>query len=171
MLKVKINGNEYIGEKGQTILDIAKSNGVEIPTLCHHEKVKPYGGCGLCVVEIKGFGKLARACATEAADGMDINTVSDRVVQARKIALEFLLSDHVGDCRPPCMLACPANTDCQGYVGLIANGMYKESGDLINERLPMPASIGRVCPHPCETACRRGALDEPVAIAWQEICR
>ncbi len=166
MLKVKINGNEYIGEKGQTILDIAKSNGVEIPTLCHHEKVKPYGSCGLCVVEIKGFGKLARACATEAADGMDINTVSDRVVQARKIALEFLLSDHVGDCRPPCMLACPANTDCQGYVGLIANGMYKESGDLINERLPMPASIGRVCPHPCETACRRGALDEPVAIAW-----
>ena len=123
MLKVKINGNEYIGEKGQTILDIAKSNGVEIPTLCHHEKVKPYGGCGLCVVEIKGFGKLARACATEAADGMDINTVSDRVVQARKIALEFLLSDYVGTQDLPA-LAC-ANTDCQGYVGLIANGMYK----------------------------------------------
>ena len=166
MIKVKINGHQYLAEKGSSILDIANANGIDIPTLCHHEKAKPYGGCGLCVVEVKGLGKLLRACATEAAEGMDINTKSDRVMQTRKIALEFLLSDHVGDCRPPCMLACPARTDCQGYVGLIANGMYKEAGDLINERIPIPASIGRVCPHPCETACRRGALDEPVAIAW-----
>lgn len=165
MITVKINGIEYKAEKGASILNIARENGIDIPTLCHHEKVKPYGGCGLCVVEAKGMGKLLRACSTEASDGMDIDTESKRVIQARKIALEFLLSDHAGDCRPPCVLACPAHTDCQGYVGLIANGMFREACDLITERIPIPASIGRVCPHPCETACRRSSLEEPVAIA------
>ena len=94
---------------------------------------------------------------------MIIHTNTERVKGSRKIALELLLSDHVGDCRPPCALACPAQTDCQGYVGLIANGQYKEAVELIKEKLPLPASIGRVCPHPCEmlveAACRRACVD------------
>jgi len=71
----------------------------------------------------------------------------------------------VGDCRPPCALACPAGTDCQGYVGLIANGEYDAALKLIKEKLPLPASIGRVCPHPCETECRRKLVEEPISIA------
>lgn len=63
------------------------------------------------------------------------------------------------------MQACPAGTDCQGYVGLIANGQFEEAIELIRNNIPLPGAIGRVCPHPCETACRRGLVDEPVAIA------
>ena len=165
-ISLNINGYEVLGYKGQTILEVSKNNGVEIPTLCYDERVKIYGSCGLCVVEVEGMPKLLRACATEASEGMVILTDTARVKGSRKIALELLLSDHVGDCRPPCILACPGETDCQGYVGLIANGQYKEAVELIKEQLPLPASIGRVCPHPCEDACRRQLVEDPVSIAW-----
>ncbi|SET76603.1 formate dehydrogenase major subunit [Natronincola peptidivorans] len=165
-IRLNINGKEVIGHKGQTVLEIARENGIDIPTMCHDERVEAYGSCGLCVVEVEGIPKLLRSCATEAADGMVILTNTPKIKGSRKIALELLLSDHVGDCRPPCILACPGQTDCQGYVGLIANGQYKEALKLIKEQLPLPASIGRVCPHPCEDACRRQLVDEPISIAW-----
>jgi formate dehydrogenase major subunit len=164
-LRVNIDGIEVTGYKGQTILQLAMENGIEIPNLCYDSRLKIYGSCGLCVVEVEGVPKLLRACATEISDNMVIRTRSERIDQSRKTALELLLSNHTGDCKAPCQLACPAETDCQGYVGLIANGEYEEAVDLIKEKLPLPASIGRVCPHPCEDACRRNFVDKPVAIA------
>lgn len=166
VINLNINGKEVKGNAGQTILDIARSNNIEIPTMCFDERVEIYGSCGLCVVEVEGIPKLLRSCATVASDGMIINTNTDRVKSSRKTALELLLSDHVGDCRPPCVLACPGYTDCQGYVGLAANMEYKEGLKLIKEQLPLPACIGRVCPHPCETACRRQLVEEQISIAY-----
>ena len=165
-IKLIINGKECVGQKGQTILQVAEANGIDIPTLCHNENVKHYGACGVCVVEAKNSPKLMRSCSTLAADGMDINTESKRVIQARKVALELLMSDHDGDCRGPCMLNCPAGTDCQRYVKQIALGDYHGAVETIKEKLPLPASIGRVCPHPCETACRRKMVEEPISIAF-----
>ncbi len=164
-LRLNINGMEVTGFAGQTILQIAEESGIEIPTLCHDERVNAYGACGLCIVEVEGIPKLLRSCATEITDGMIIKTNTERVRASRKLALELLLSDHVGDCRPPCVLSCPGHTDCQGYVGLIANKEYGAALELIKEQLPLPASIGRICPHPCEDACRRRLVEEPVSIA------
>lgn len=65
---------------------------------------------------------------------------------------------------PICQATCPANLDIRSYVGLIADGKYAESLAKIRERLPFALSIGRVCPHPCETACNRGYMDEPISI-------
>ncbi len=166
MIKVTINGKEIIAENGSTILQIAEANVIEIPTLCYTEEIKPYGACGLCTVEVEGMPKLLRACSAVAGDGMIINTDTPRVRQSRKIALELLMSDHTGDCKGPCSLNCPAGTDCQGYVKLIAEGKYKEAVALVKDRVPLPASIGRVCPHPCETACRRRLVEEPISIAF-----
>ena len=122
--RLNINGKEVTGVAGQTILEVARENDIFIPTLCYDERTKIYGSCGLCMCEVEGNPKLCKACATEIAPGMVIRTNTDRVVESRKTNLELLLSNHVGDCRPPCVLACPAQTDCQGYVGLIANGEY-----------------------------------------------
>lgn len=166
MIKVTINGKEITAPKGQTILQIAEANGIEIPTLCYIDEVKAYGACGLCTVEIEGMPKLLRACSAVAGGGMVINTDTPRVRQSRKIALELLMSDHTGDCKGPCSLNCPAGTDCQGYVKLIARGKFKEAVALVKDRVPLPASIGRVCPHPCETACRRKMVEEPISIAF-----
>lgn len=164
-IRLNINGREVCGFDGQTILEIARENGVSIPTLCHDDRVKMYGSCGLCVVEAEGNPKLIRSCSTFASDGMVISTETDRVRGSRRTALELLLTDHKGDCRPPCSLACPAGTDCQGYVGLIANGQYEQAVKLVKDKIPLPGSIGRVCPHPCEEACRRQMVEEPVNIA------
>lgn len=164
--RVNLNGKEVLGIPGQSILELARENDVHIPTLCYDERTKVYGSCGLCMCEVEGNPKLCKACATEINDGMVVYTNTDRVIQSRKTNLELLLSNHTGDCRPPCVKACPAETDCQGYVGLLANGEFEEGIKLVKNRIPLPASLGRVCPHPCEAECRRGLVDEPVAIQW-----
>lgn len=165
MINLTINGKKISAPAGTTILEAAKQNGIYIPTLCYDEAVEVYGACGLCVVEAEGIPKLLRSCSAKISEGMVVNTESERVVKSRKIAMELLMSAHDGDCVAPCQLACPANTDCQGYVGLIANGKFDDAIKLIKNKISLPASIGRVCPHPCEKACRRGKVEEPINIA------
>jgi formate dehydrogenase major subunit len=164
--RLNIDGKEVFGLPGQTILDVAKEHDIYIPTLCFDERTEIYGSCGICVVEVEGNPKMVKACATEIAPNMIIKTTTERVKESRKTNLELLLSNHVGDCRPPCVLACPGQTDCQGYVGLIAMGEFEKAIELIKEKIPLPGAIGRVCPHPCEDNCRRKLVDEPISIAW-----
>lgn len=165
MINLTINGQKVTAPAGSTILEAATKNGIYIPTLCYDSAVEIYGACGLCVVEAEGVPKLLRSCSAKISEGMVVNTESERVVKSRKIAMELLMSAHDGDCIAPCQLACPANTDCQGYVGLIANGKFEDALKLIKDTNPLPASIGRVCPHPCEKACRRAKVEEPINIA------
>ena len=165
-IKVIINGKICTGRAGQTLLEIAQNNGIEIPNLCHNGELKHYGGCSLCVVEAEESPKLLRACSTAAQDGQVIYPESERVVRTRKTSIELLMSDHDGDCRGPCVLNCPASVNAQGYVQAIARGDDKEAVRIIKERLPMPACIGRVCPHPCEDGCRRQMVEESISIAY-----
>lgn len=165
-IKITIDGKEIFAENGKNVLEVAAENGIEIPNLCYNKNLKIYGACGLCVVEINGAQKLFRACATAAADGMVINTDTPRVKRARKVALELIMSDHVGDCKGPCSLNCPAHTDVQGYLKQIALGNDKKAVEIIKKKIPLPASIGRVCPHPCEANCRRKFVEEPLSIAY-----
>ena len=66
---------------------------------------------------------------------------------------------------PFCQATCPVSLDIRGYVGLIADGKFKEAYDLIREKVPFPGVLGRVCTHPCEDRCKRGLVDEPISIA------
>ena len=165
MINLTINGKAVQAPEGSTILEAARLADIYIPTLCYDKAVEVYGACGLCVVEAEGIPKLLRSCSAKVSEGMVVNTESDRVVQSRKVAMELLMSAHDGDCVAPCQLNCPARTDCQGYVGLIANGEYEAALKLIKNKISLPASIGRVCPHPCEKACRRQNVEEPINIA------
>lgn len=165
-IKININGVELLGTQGQTILQVARENNIYIPTLCFSEHFEPYASCGICLVEIEGMLRPLRACATAISPGMVIRTESKKIKNARKVALELILSDHRGDCRGPCVMACPANCDAQAYVALAANGMFRESLKLVKEFMPIPGCIGRVCPAPCEKDCRRGLLEGPVSIKY-----
>ncbi|MBQ6898085.1 MAG: FAD-dependent oxidoreductase [Clostridia bacterium] len=165
-VKLIIDGKAITADKGDTILIAAEKNGIEIPNLCYLKEMSPYGACGMCVVEAEGSPKLLRACSQKVSEGMVINTMGERALKARKIALELIMGDHKGDCIGPCSLNCPAHTDCQKYVKEIADGDYTAAVKTIKEVISLPASIGRVCPHPCEAACRRQHVEEPVSIAY-----
>ncbi|MBQ4642937.1 MAG: FAD-dependent oxidoreductase [Oscillospiraceae bacterium] len=154
------------GKNGDTILKIAAENGIEIPNLCHSDYLKPFGACGICLVEVAGTKKLLRACSTKAEEGMIVSTNSERVEKARRIALELIMSDHEGDCVAPCSLGCPAHTDVQGYLKQISFGNYSEAVKIIKEKIPVPSSVGRICPHPCEAKCRRNLAGEPLSVAY-----
>jgi formate dehydrogenase major subunit len=163
-IKIVLNGKEVAAEPGETILEVAKRNNLFIPTLCYDERLEPYGACRVCLVKVGGAKTLLPSCSTRVADGMVIDTECEEVIAARKLSLSLLISDHYGDCVSPCSIECPAHIDIQGYIALIAAGRYTEAVRLIKEKNPMPLTIGRICPHPCETVCRRNRVDEPIAI-------
>ncbi|MCL2199498.1 MAG: FAD-dependent oxidoreductase [Defluviitaleaceae bacterium] len=162
-MTVTINGKEYKAYAEQTILEVASAVGVFIPGLCFGEGLKPTGACGICIVEVEG--RLVRACATAVREGMVVETDTPRVVESRRSLLELTLSAHSGDCKAPCQVACPAQSDCQGFVALIAAGKFPEAVELMKDAHPFPASVSRICPRPCESECRRKLADEPVNIA------
>jgi formate dehydrogenase major subunit len=95
---------------------------------------------------------------------MVVKTNTENVSALRRTALELLLAEHYGDCLAPCQMTCPAHIDIQGFVALIANDQVKEANKLIKETLPLPATVGRVCPRFCEKECRRNLVDEPISI-------
>lgn len=164
MVKIFINGKEYSADTSKTLLDNILDNGIYLPHLCHNKKLESYGGCGLCLVEVEGIRKPLRACSTTVTEGMRVTTSTPELEKSRKITLSLIMSDHGGDCKAPCFMACPTHQDIQGYVGLIANGKEREALELIKQDNPLPASIGRVCPHPCEEKCRRKHLEGAVSI-------
>ncbi|OGH99104.1 MAG: ferredoxin [Candidatus Melainabacteria bacterium GWF2_32_7] len=107
-IKLIINGHEIEALKGSTILEAAKSAGINIPTLCYLANVSVSGACRMCVVEVDGARNLVPSCAYPIAEGMKIETHSPRVVQARKIILELLIANHPKDC-----LKCDKSGNCQ----------------------------------------------------------
>jgi len=114
-VELTINGRTLSAQPGRTILEVVRAEGLdEIPTLCHDPRLEPYGSCFLCVVEVKGSPRLLPACVTRIRDGMEVTTRSERIVHARRTALELLLSDHYADCVCPGQLACPAGWMCRG---------------------------------------------------------
>lgn len=107
MINLTINGKPAAVAEGTTVLDAARGAGVEIPTLCHDPRLKPYGGCRLCLVEIEGVPRPVTACTTPATEGMAVTTESDRLFDLRKTVIELLLSDHPNDC-----MVCERAGDC-----------------------------------------------------------
>ncbi len=106
-MKITINGKSCEGVEGQTVLEVARAGGFNIPTLCHLADLTPTGACRICVVEVDGMRNLVAACSTPAAEGMVIRTDSERVLSARRFIVELLVSCHPLDC-----MTCEKTGDC-----------------------------------------------------------
>ncbi|MCD6579776.1 FAD-dependent oxidoreductase [bacterium] len=163
-IKIKFNNKELEVESSKTILDIAKENGIFIPTLCEEARLEHYASCRVCLVEVKGAKAFMPACSTIVREGMEIIENSKDIQESRTMALELMLSNHYADCYAPCNRACPANIDIQGYIAHIANGEYRKSLELIKRSIALPVSIGRVCPQFCTKECYRNNTDEHILI-------
>ena len=94
MVKFTLNGKEIEAEPGTTLLEIAREQGINIPTLCYHEDMSPYGSCRLCLVEVtrRGWPSIQPACLYPAREGIEVETESERVIKTRKIMLELYLA-------------------------------------------------------------------------------
>lgn len=165
-VSLTIDGRKASVPAGSTILDAAAGIGIEIPTLCHHESIPPFASCFLCLVEIDGRPNPAPSCSTAAAEGMVVHTQTENIRSARKMCLELLLSDHCGDCVAPCSLACPAGCDVEKFISHIERGRNDEALRVLGATIVLPGTLGRICPRPCETKCRRARVDEPLTIGW-----
>jgi ferredoxin len=164
MIKLKINGKEIAADKSLTVLDILKQEGIHVPTMCFLDNSEHFPTCMVCIVKDQKTDKLIPSCSTHIAMGMDIITHDNEVTEARKTALELLLSDHVGECDAPCQTNCPAFMDIPLMNRLLAQGKFDEALRVVKKDIALPAVLGRICPAPCERACRRRNIDEPVSI-------
>lgn len=108
MIALTIDGINVEVEPGATILDAARKAGVQIPTLCHIKELTPTGACRMCVVEVQGRPGLIPSCAFPAEKGMNVNTASPKVLNARKTIVELLLASHPNEC-----LTCARNQKCE----------------------------------------------------------
>jgi len=164
MPKLTIDSREVEVENGATILDAAVKLGIEIPTMCFLKEYKPSTSCMVCVVKVIGSEYLVPACGAVAEDGMQVESDTEEVRQARRAVLELLLSDHVGDCMGPCQVTCPASMNIPLMIRQISAGRFRDAIATVKKDIALPAVLGRICPAPCERACRRAAYDEAVSI-------
>lgn len=106
-ITLTIDDREVRVPAGTSVLDAARTAGIDIPVLCHHPALPPEGACRLCLVQVEGQRALQPACTFPAAPGMVVRTETDAIADARRFALNLLLSDHPLDC-----MTCDAAGDC-----------------------------------------------------------
>lgn len=163
-INLRIDEMSIAVPKGTTVLQAARQLGLEIPSMCHFEGLESHTSCMMCLVKDGPSGPLFASCSKPVAEGMNIISKDEEIVEARKTALELLLSDHTGDCEAPCQLGCPAHMDIPWMNRLLQEGKFEEALQVVLEDIPLPSVLGRICPAPCEKVCKRKEIDSPVSI-------
>jgi NADPH-dependent glutamate synthase beta subunit-like oxidoreductase/formate hydrogenlyase subunit 6/NADH:ubiquinone oxidoreductase subunit I/ferredoxin len=163
-IRIEVDGRVVEGFEGQTILEVCRDNGIEIPTLCYEPKLPGFGACRMCVVEVEGEEHPPISCSRQAEPEMVVRTQTEDVRRLRRTNLELIFSDHNAYCLPPCQNKCPSHIDIPGFLKANAEANWRESTRIFKRTIPFPSVLGRVCPAPCEEHCRRDEVDEAIAI-------
>ncbi|MCX6865429.1 MAG: FAD-dependent oxidoreductase, partial [Verrucomicrobia bacterium] len=165
MPSITIDQQSIAAKAGETILQAARAAGIEIPTLCYLEGYEAGASCMVCAVKLKHNGQFIPACGSRAVDGMEIEHDTQEVRDARRMALELLFSDHLGDCLSPCQRICPAHLGIPAVLKHIRGGDFGMAAASARRDLALAGILCRICHRPCEHGCRRGVHDDAVAIA------
>ena len=163
-MKIRIDNKEVEVADGSVLMEVLRDRGIEVPSLCYMKELPRFTSCMLCVVKDRKSGKLIPSCSLEVSEGMDIVSLDGEIGEARKMALELLLSEHVGDCEAPCRISCPAHMDIPLMNRFLAAGKFDEALGVVRRDIALPAVLGRICTAPCEGACRRRPMDGAVSI-------
>ncbi|TSA36283.1 MAG: hypothetical protein D4R64_08035 [Porphyromonadaceae bacterium] len=164
MIELTIDGKNLSVETGTTVMEAALQLDIQVPSMCYNSDLPHFASCMICMVKDTNNGRLFTSCTVKATTGMNIITMDEEIHEARKTALDLLLSDHVGDCEAPCQISCPAHMDIPLMNHLLADGEFGKAYDVVIEDIALPSILGRICPAPCEGACRRKSVDEAVSI-------
>ncbi len=138
MVKIFIDGKPVEVKEGTTVLKAAEQAGVHIPHFCFHPAFVPEGSCRMCLVEIEGLPKLELACSTVVREGMKVSTGGERVSEARKSVLEFLLAEHPLDCP-----ICDKAGDCKLQDYYREYGLFENKFDEFKEKRNKKIRIGK----------------------------
>src|SRR5262245_57330551 len=114
-IRIEVDGRVIEGLAGQTILEVCRDNGIEIPTLCSEPKLPGFGACRRCVVDVRGEEHPPISCSRAAEAGMVVQTQTDEIRRLRRTNLELIFSDHNAYCLPPCQNKCPSHIDIPGF--------------------------------------------------------
>ncbi|MEI7955363.1 MAG: FAD-dependent oxidoreductase [Verrucomicrobiota bacterium] len=160
-----IDNQRIEAKPGDTILQAARAAGIEIPTLCYLEGFEAGASCMVCAVKLKHNGQFIPACGSRVVDGMEVEHETPEVRDTRRMALELLFSDHLGDCLSPCQRICPAHLGIPAILKHMRGGDLGMAAAVARRDLALAGILCRICHRPCESGCRRGVHDESVAIA------
>ena len=133
-----INDQIVTAQEGESLLDVLREQGIEIPTLCHLDGLSERGGCRLCMVEIEGSNRLQASCVTKVQEGMVVHTHTDQLVAYRKMLLELLFAERNHVCA-----VCVMNGNCELQSQAALAGMDHVRYDYLHPDLPMDASHDR----------------------------
>lgn len=165
MPTITIDDRTIEAKPGETILQAARAAGIEIPTLCYLEGFEAGASCMVCAVKLKHNGQFIPACGSRALDGMVVEHDTQEVRETRRMALELLFSDHLGDCLSPCQRICPAHLGIPALLKHLRAGEFGLAAAAARRDLALAGILCRICHRPCEHGCRRSDHDEAVAIA------
>ena len=166
MITVTIDGKKIKVSEGMTILEAARENGINIPTLCYLKEVNDIGSCRICMVEIEGYDHLFASCKTKVQKNMVVHTDTPKLIDYRREMLKLILSNHNVDC-----MSCPENGVCKlqslcNQFG-IRSAEYEGSRAEIEKKLPLLSGNPYItydsskCIHcqRCISACNRAAVN------------
>jgi len=131
----KINGICVTGQSNQTILEVARDNNIEIPTMCYMEGLSCVGSCRMCIVEIKGSHEPTPACTAKIKEGMEVTTSSPQIEAARKMILSMMFSERSHTCS-----TCVANGDCELQNKSVEFELEHSEVPYLNQRFEIDAS-------------------------------
>jgi bidirectional [NiFe] hydrogenase diaphorase subunit len=138
VITLKIDDKDVSATQGQTLLEVAREHGIDVPTLCHLDGTSDVGACRLCLVELAGTPRLYPACVTRATEGMDVRTVTPKLTDYRRMILELFFAERNHVCS-----VCVANTACELQALAAQQGMDHVRFDYLNPSLPVDVSHER----------------------------
>jgi len=170
VMKITVDGKLLDAQPGQTVLEVARANGIYVPALCWHPRLGKAGRCRACLVEIEGLPALKESCALEVREGMVVHTQSARVLAARKMVVELLLSGNCHNC-----LSCEANGECELQDMAYSLGIEAPTFVVQEEPIPLDTSAEGIvrdldrciqCGR-CVTACNGTVVNEVLGFAYR----
>lgn len=170
MPSITLNGRTIEAREGQTILEVARANGVYVPSLCFHPRVGQSAVCRVCAVEVEGARGLAMSCNTAIWNGMVVRTDTEPVLQARRTIVDLLLSNGTHDC-----LACEACGDCELQEAAYRLGIERPSESVDKAPLPLDASHPMIVRNPnkcihcyrCIKGCNELVVNDVLDMAYR----
>lgn len=164
MVKLKIDNKNIEVREGIKLIDAARDNGINIPSLCYKKEIPHYTSCMLCMVRDNKSNKFIPSCSARVEDGMNIDASGPEVISLRQEALKLLFTEHRAECEAPCKVVCPVGLNIPQMNRYIQEGDFLLAAQLINYEMGLPECLCSVCPKYCENICRRKMIDAPVAI-------